>query len=41
MLDDKDKRRNFKNKMFFYLLITQRKHDESLSFDYPIYIDTS
>ena len=39
MMDDKDKCRNVKNA--FYLITRRnvtRKHDESLSFDYPIYI---
>ena len=39
-MDNKDKYRNVKNKMFF--LITRenvtKKHDESLSFDYLIQI---
>ena len=39
MMDDKDKCRNVKNKMLFSLITRRnitKKHDEILSFDYPL-----
>ena len=41
MMDDKTKCWNVKNKMFFYLITRKtvtKKHDESLSFNYLIYV---
>ena len=42
MMDDKGKCRNVKSNMYVFYLITRKnvaeKHEESLSFDYAMYI---